>query len=113
MQQLWVGCRVRKSQDAGQEAILAGGGVTTRNDASSSSHIHGKKSTQASPGTQVYGDCLGTVIPCLPLDLVPDFSFSGSFPQTPFLPLCFLPAFFLHPRLLFLLGSSGVAVDLL
>lgn len=43
---------------AGQETILARGGVTTRNDASSHSHIHGEASSHSSPGTQVSGDCL-------------------------------------------------------
>lgn len=118
---------------AGQEAILACGGVTTRNDALSPSHIHGESSFFSwDPSFWVLS--LGTVTPCLPLDLVPAFpsvstlgpctkpcltsipqfaSLSVSFPQTPFLPLCFFPAFFPHPLLLFLLGSCCVEVDLL
>lgn len=77
---------------------------------------------------------LGTVTPCLPINLVPALpstnalgscmkpcltytpqfpSLSGSFPQTPFLPLCFLPAFFPHPHLLLLLCNPCVEVDVL
>lgn len=36
---------------AGQETILARGGVPSRNDASSPSHVHGEKSPHASPST--------------------------------------------------------------
>lgn len=95
------------------------------------SHPWGEESSR-SPSTQYWGLSLGTATPRLPLDLVPAFlsinplgpcmkpcltstpqftSLSGSVLQTPFLPLCFLPAFFPHPCLLFPLGSSCVQLD--